>query len=180
MALYESVFIARQDVSSSQVDGIADTLQKVIEDNGGQVAKREYWGLRNLSYKIKKNRKGHYALFNIDAPVDALREYERMMKLNEDILRYMTIKVDELDPEPSVVMQNKGRDRERGDRGDRGGRGGRRFDERPPRDAAPSGNAGGGDDKPAAAASAKTESAKTENAGADEAAKETEKAGDDA
>ena len=71
MALYESVFIARQDVSSSQVDSIADALQKVIEDNGGQVPKREYWGLRNLSYKIKKNRKGHYALFNIDAPAEA-------------------------------------------------------------------------------------------------------------
>jgi small subunit ribosomal protein S6 len=184
MALYESVFIARQDVSSSQVDGIADTLQKVIEDNGGQVAKREYWGLRNLAYKIKKNRKGHYALFNIDAPADALREYERTMKLNEDILRYMTIKVDELDPEPSVVMQNKGRDRERGDRGDRGdrgGRGGRRFEERPPRDEAPSGGSSSDDkEKPAAAASAETETAKTDSTGADEAAKETEKAGDDA
>jgi small subunit ribosomal protein S6 len=167
MALYESVFIARQDVSSSQVDGIADTLQKVIEDNGGQVAKREYWGLRNLSYKIKKNRKGHYALFNIDAPAEALREYERTMKLNEDILRFMTIKVDELDPEPSVVMQNKGRDRERGDRGDRGGRGGRRFDERPPREGAQA----SGDEKPAAAA---------ESGNAETAASEPEKTGDDA
>jgi len=152
MALYESVFIARQDVSSSQVDGIADALQKVIEDGGGQVAKREYWGLRNLSYKIKKNRKGHYSLFNIDAPAAALQEFERTMKLNEDILRYMTVRIEEIDPEPSVVMQNKGRDRERGDRGDRGdrgGRGGRRFDERPPRDGAPS---AGDDEKPAAAA----------------------------
>lgn len=204
MALYESVFIARQDVSSSQVDGIADALQKVIEDNGGQVAKREYWGLRNLSYKIKKNRKGHYALFNIDAPVDALREYERMMKLNEDILRYMTIKVDELDPEPSVVMQNKGRDRERGDRGDRGdrgGRGGRRFDERPPRDdkprdAAPASSdekpaPASSDEKPAAAAATEAKSADAEaskpaekapaeKAPAETAAPETEKTGDDA
>jgi len=189
MALYESVFIARQDVSSSQVDSIADALQKVIEDNGGQVPKREYWGLRNLSYKIKKNRKGHYALFNIDAPAEALREYERTMKLNEDILRFMTIKVDELDPEPSVVMQNKGRDRDRGergdrgDRGDRGGRGGRRFDERPPRDDAPARS----DDKPAAAASAEAKSgdadaapAPAAAAPAETAAPETEKTGDDA
>jgi small subunit ribosomal protein S6 len=186
MALYESVFIARQDVSSSQVDGIADTLQKVIEDNGGQVAKREYWGLRNLAYKIKKNRKGHYAMFNIDAPAAALHEFERSMRFNEDILRYMTIKVDELDPEPSVVMQNKGRDRERGERGERGGRGGRRFEDRPPRDDGPKSDApkadasGDDDDKPDAKASAETESAKTESAGADEAAKETEKEGGDA
>jgi len=182
MALYESVFIARQDVSSSQVDGIADALQKVIEDGGGQVAKREYWGLRNLSYKIKKNRKGHYSLFNIDAPAAALQEFERTMKLNEDILRYMTVRIDEIDPEPSVVMQNKGRDRERGDRGDRGdrgARGGRRFEERPPRDGAPS--AGDGE-KPAAAAveapAAAEPAAASESAAGDVATKpETETPG---
>ena len=123
MALYESVFIARQDVSSSQVDALADSFQKIIEDGGGQVAKREYWGLRSLAYKIKKNRKGHYVLFNIDSPSEAVMEYERNMKLNEDILRYMTLRVDELDPEPSVVMQGRGR----GERGERG----KRFDERP-------------------------------------------------
>ncbi len=126
MTLYESVFIARQDISSSQVDALADSFQKIIEDGGGQVAKRENWGLRSLAYKIKKNRKGHYVLFNIDSPSDAVREYERQMKLNEDILRYMTLRVDELDPEPSVVMQGRGRS-DRGDRGDRG----RRFEESP-------------------------------------------------
>jgi len=123
MALYESVFIARQDISSSQVDALADSLQKIIEDGGGQVPKRENWGLRSLAYKIKKNRKGHYVLFNIDSPSDAVHEFERNMKLSEDILRYMTLRVDELDPEPSVVMQGRGRS----DRGERG----RRFEERP-------------------------------------------------
>jgi len=148
MALYESVYIARQDVSAGQVEQISDALQKIVEDGGGQIAKREYWGLRNLAYKIKKNRKGHYTLFNIDAPAAALQEYERAMKLNEDVLRHLTVRVDELDPEPSVVMANKGRERERGDRGDRGdrgGRGGRRFeerDDRPPREARPADGAG--------------------------------------
>lgn len=147
MALYESVFIARQDVSSSQVDALADSFQKIIEDGGGQVAKREYWGLRSLAYKIKKNRKGHYVLFNIDAPSEAVLEYERNMKLNEDILRYMTLRVDELDPEPSVVMQGRGR-------GDRGERGGRRFEERP-RD---------GDRRPQAGASEAAKPAETKTA----------------
>ena len=126
MALYESVFIARQDISSSQVDALADSFQKIIEDGGGQVPKREYWGLRSLAYKIKKNRKGHYVLFNIDSPSGAVLEFERNMKLNEDILRYMTLRVDELDPEPSVVMQGRGRS-DHGERGERG----RRFGERP-------------------------------------------------
>ncbi|MHA1538659.1 MAG: 30S ribosomal protein S6 [Alphaproteobacteria bacterium] len=134
MALYESVFIARQDISSGQVDALADAFQKIIEDGGGQVPKRENWGLRSLAYKIKKNRKGHYVLFNIDSPSEAVLEYERNMKLNEDILRYMTLRVDELDPEPSVVMQGRSRP-DRGDRGDRG----RRFDERPRSEAKPAG-----------------------------------------
>jgi len=153
MALYESVFIARQDISSSQVDALADSFQKVIEDGGGQVPKREYWGLRSLAYKIKKNRKGHYVLFNIDSPSEAVQEFERNMKLNEDILRYMTLRVDELDPEPSVVMQSRGRS----DRGDRG----RRFDERP-RD---------GDRRPEAA---KTDAAKPAEAAKTDVAKPAE------
>jgi len=118
MTLYESVFIARQDISSSQVDSLADSFEKIIQDGGGQVPKREYWGLRSLAYKIKKNRKGHYVLFNIDAPSEAMLEYERIMKLNEDILRYMTLRVDELETEPSVVMQGRGRS-ERPERGER-------------------------------------------------------------
>ena len=168
MALYESVFIARQDISAGQVDQISEALQKIIEDGGGQIAKQEYWGLRNLAYKIKKNRKGHYTLFNIDAPAAALQEYERAMKLNEDVLRHMTVRVDELDPEPSAVMQNKGRERERGDRGDRGGRGGRRFDERP--DNRPPRDEGGDGEKPAAAATPGAGEAKSADAPADKPA----------
>jgi small subunit ribosomal protein S6 len=120
MALYENVFIARQDISASQVDTLADGFAAVIAEQGGQVTKREYWGLRNLSYRIKKNRKGHYVLFNIDAPAAAVTEMERTMRINEDVLRYLPIRVDELEAGPSVVMQNRGRGEER-DRGRRGG-----------------------------------------------------------
>lgn len=123
LAYYESVFIARQDIATAQVEGLCDTMTKVIEDNGGKVTKKEMWGLRSIAYKIKKNRKGHYVLFNIDAPSDAVVEMERQMRLNEDVLRCLTVKVDELDEEPSVILQNKGERNERGDR--RGGRGGR-------------------------------------------------------
>ena len=127
MPLYEHVFIARQDIQTQQVDTLTDDFTKVIETNGGKVAKREYWGLRNLTYKIKKNRKGHYVLLNIDAPAPALAELERLARLNEDILRYMSIRVDELEDGPSIMMQKpprddrpgRGRDRD----GDRGGRG---------------------------------------------------------
>lgn len=121
LAYYESVFIARQDIAAAQVEGICDAMTKVIEDNGGKVTKKEMWGLRSIAYKIKKNRKGHYVLFNIDAPSDAVVEMERQMRLNEDVLRCLTVKVDELDEEPSVILQNKGERNERGDR--RGGRG---------------------------------------------------------
>ena len=143
MAYYESVFIARQDLSTTQADGLADTFQKVIEDNGGKVTKRETWGLRNMAYKVKKNRKGHYALFNIDAPSAAIEEMERQMRLHEDILRSMTLRIDELDEEPSAVLQGRGeRETRGGDRGrggpggGRGGFGGDRGDrgDRPPRD----------------------------------------------
>src|SRR5919206_3194421 len=102
MSFYESVFIARQDIAASQVDALADGFAAVIADQGGQVTKREYWGLRNLSYRIKKNRKGHYVLFNIDAPPAAVTEMERTMRINEDVLRFMTIRVDELEEGPSA------------------------------------------------------------------------------
>jgi small subunit ribosomal protein S6 len=137
VSYYECVFIARQDISAAQAEGLADTFQKVIEDGEGKVTKREAWGLRTLAYKIKKNRKGHYVLFNIDAPAAAVQEMERQMGLNEDILRSMVIRVDELDAEPSVILQNKGERSDRGDRGgdrfrsDRGERGDR--GDRPPR-----------------------------------------------
>ena len=119
MPLYETVFIARQDISSTQVDALADAFTAIVAENGGEVKKRESWGLRNLSYRMKKNRKGHYMLFNLDAPPVAVSEMERNMRINEDVLRYLTIRVDELEEGPSAVMQNKGRSDERGERGDR-------------------------------------------------------------
>ncbi len=125
MPLYESVFIARQDIAAPQVDGLADSLQDVIEQNGGSVAKREYWGLRSLAYKIKKNRKGHYVLMNIDAPAETMHEVERQMRIHDDVLRYLTIRVDEHEEGPSAVLRNKGSDDRprRGRDGDGGGRG---------------------------------------------------------
>jgi small subunit ribosomal protein S6 len=144
MALYENVFIARQDISATQVDALADGFAALIAEQGGQVTKREYWGLRNISYRIKKNRKGHYVLFNIDAPAAAISELERTMRINEDVLRYLTIRVEAHEEGPSVVMQNRGRgdERDRGDRGDRDrgdrDRGPRRsYGDREPREAAP-------------------------------------------
>jgi small subunit ribosomal protein S6 len=132
MAFYENVFIARQDISASQVDTLADGFTAIIAEHGGQVTKREYWGLRNLTYRMKKNRKGHYVLFNLDAPPAAVSELERNMRINEDVLRYLTIRVEELEAGPSAVMQNRGRGDERGERGDRdrGDRGRRSFGDR--------------------------------------------------
>lgn len=108
MPLYESVFIARQDIAAPQVDSLADNFQQVIEGQGGNVAKREYWGLRTLSYKIKKNRKGHYVLMNIEAPAEAMHEVERQMRIHDDVLRYLTIRVDEHEEGPSAILRNKG------------------------------------------------------------------------
>ncbi len=119
MPLYENVFIARQDVSSQQVDTMTEEFTKLVSDNGGEVAKTEYWGVRGLTYRIKKNRKGHYVLMNLDAPSDAVQELERNMRIHEDVIRYMTVRVDELEEGPSAMMQSRGG---RGDRGDRGGR----------------------------------------------------------
>ncbi len=151
MALYECVFIARQDIASTQVEGLVEQFSNILTENQGSVAKQEYWGLRNLAYRIKKNRKGHYVLLNIDAPADAVHEMERNMRLNDDVLRYLTTRVDELEEGPSVVMQNRHSRDERGGRGGRrheGGRDGGRHDggrdSRPPRshDSGPrSGNA---------------------------------------
>ncbi len=118
MPYYETVFIARQDISATQVDSLADTFTKTIEDNGGKIAKREVWGLRPLAYRLKKQRKGHYVLFNIDAPAPAVHEMERQMRINEDILRHLTVRVDELEEGPSAMMQmraGRGDDRPRRD-----------------------------------------------------------------
>jgi small subunit ribosomal protein S6 len=129
MAFYECVFIARQDISSAQVEGLTEGYTKIIEENGGKVTKNEYWGLRTMAYRIKKNRKGHYVMFNVDAPSPAVLEMERNMRISDDVLRYLTVRVDELEEGPSVIMQQRnGRDDRggrggRGDRGDRGGHG---------------------------------------------------------
>jgi small subunit ribosomal protein S6 len=129
---YENVYIARPDISAAQVEALTESMTAIIAENGGKVTKNEYWGLKNLAYRINKSRKAHYSLLNIDAPSAAVSEMERNMRINEDILRYMTVKVDELDPEPSVMMQSRGSRDDRGGRPGRGGfGGGGRRDERP-------------------------------------------------
>ena len=115
MPLYEHVFLARQDLTPQQVEGFVDQFKAVIEQNGGRVEKTEMWGVKSLAYRIKKNRKEHFTMFNLDAPAPAVAEMERQMRINEDILRFMTIRVDALDAEPSVMMQKRERD-ERKDR----------------------------------------------------------------
>jgi small subunit ribosomal protein S6 len=107
MSYYECVFLARPDITVEQADGLADTFTKTLEDQGGKVITRENWGLRGLTYRINKNRKAHYLMLNIDAPGPAIHEMERLMRINEDVVRYLTIKVDELNEEPSVLMQSK-------------------------------------------------------------------------
>jgi small subunit ribosomal protein S6 len=145
MPFYENVFIARQDISAAQVEALADTFTGIVAAQGGQVTKREYWGLRNLAYRIKKNRKGHYVLFNLDAPPPAVNELERNMRINEDVLRYITVRVDALEEGPSAVMQNRGRseerDRDRDRDRERGGR--RSFSDRDREPATQSAGEGG-------------------------------------
>jgi small subunit ribosomal protein S6 len=127
MPYYENIFIARQDVTSAQVEGLTEHFAGIVAAQGGNVTKREYWGLKSLSYRIRKNRKGHYVLMNIDAPAAAVTEMERNMRIHEDIIRHLTVRVDELEEGPSAMLQSKGRDRD-----DRGGRDGRRDrDDRP-------------------------------------------------
>ena len=125
MALYEHVFLARQDLAQAQVDALAEIATKIVEDNKGKVVKTESWGLRSMAYKIAKNRKAHYVLLNIDAPAGVVAELERQTQINDDIIRYMTIKVDELEAGPSVMMRKQERDARGGGRGDRGERGDR-------------------------------------------------------
>lgn len=115
MALYEHIYLARQDVSAQQVEDLTNQYTELLTSNGGKVTKSEYWGLKSLSYRIKKNRKAHYTLLNIDAPHAAVAEMERQMGISEDVLRFMTIRVDELEENPSVMMQKRDRD----DRSDR-------------------------------------------------------------
>ncbi len=122
MALYEHIFMARQDVSSQQVDTLVEQFKGVLEANDGSVSKIENWGLKTLPYRVNKNRKAHYALMNIDAPSAAVAEMERQMRIHEDVLRYITIKVEEHEEGPSAMLRKSDRDDRKprgGDRGDR-------------------------------------------------------------
>ncbi len=138
MPLYETVFIARNDVTQQQVETIADQVATIITEAGGEVKKREYWGLRGLAYRIKKNRKGHYMLLGIETAPAAMQEVVRQLGLNEDVLREMTLRIEAIEEAPSAILSRRGEERER-DRGFRGprpagrfgsGRGRERSDER--------------------------------------------------
>jgi small subunit ribosomal protein S6 len=131
MPLYEHVFLARQDVSSAQVEALVDQFKSVIQENGGTVAKVESWGLKSLAYRVRKNRKAYFTLMNIDAPPAAVAEMERQQRLHEDVLRLLTLRVEGLEEGPSVMMQKRDRDDRRDDR--RGGRPGDRPGDRGPR-----------------------------------------------
>ncbi len=135
MALYEHVFLARQDLAQAQVDALAENATKIIESLDGKIVKTETWGLRGLAYKIAKNRKAHYVMLEIDGPAASIAELERQISINEDIIRYMTVRVDEHEAGPSAMMRRNERDRgERGGRGERGERGPRRERDDRPRD----------------------------------------------
>jgi small subunit ribosomal protein S6 len=141
MPLYEHVYLTRQDLSAQQVEDLTKQFSDVIAGLGGKVTKNEYWGLKSLSYRINKNRKAHMTLLNVEAPAAAVTEIERQERLSEDVLRYLTIRVDELEEAPSAMLRKSDRDRdERGERGgrfgdrDRGDRGGDRGERRPRRD----------------------------------------------
>src|SRR5262245_21608279 len=133
MPLYEHVYIARQDLSAQQVDELTGQLTGIVEGLGGKVTKSEYWGVKSLTFRMRKNRKAHFTLLNLDAPPAAVAEIERQERINEDVLRFMTVRVDELEEGPSAMMRKADRDRERderrgdrferGDRFDRGDRG---------------------------------------------------------
>src|SRR3569832_114506 len=128
MALYEHVFLARQDLAQAQVDTMAEAAAQIVKDHKGTVVKTENWGLRSLAYKLAKTRKAHYVMLEIDAPGDVVAELERQTQINEDVIRYMTVRVDGHEEGPSVMMRKNARDRERrserGERNDRGPRGG--------------------------------------------------------
>ena len=154
MPLYEHVYLARPDLSAQQVEELTTQYKGVIEQMGGKVEKNEYWGVKSLHYRIRKNRKAHFTLLNIDAPAAAVVEVERQQRINEDVLRMLTVRVDELEAGPSAMMRKSDRDRDergpRGDRDDRGPRGDRddrgprgdRFRDRRPRDDAEAADAG--------------------------------------
>ena len=144
MPLYEHVFISRQDLSSAQAEGLIEHFATVLADNGGSVVEREYWGVKTMAYKINKNRKGHYAFLKTDAPSAAVLEMERLMRLHDDVMRVLTIKVDKHSEGPSVQMQKRD-DRERGDRSEGGFGGGERRERSFGGDRERSGGGFGGD-----------------------------------
>ncbi len=129
MALYEHIYLARQDISPQQAEALTGQFKTIITSLGGTVGKVEYWGVKSLAYRIKKNRKAHFTLMNIDAPPAAITEMERQESLNEDVLRILTLRVEELEEGPSAQLRKRDDDGERGERGDRG----ERSDRRPPR-----------------------------------------------
>ena len=118
MALYEHIFLARQDLSQAQVDALAAQATEIVEANNGKVTKTETWGLKNLAYKIDRNRKAHYVLLNIEGPGDVVAELERQTRINEDVIRYLTIRVEEHEAGPSVMMRKNDRERKRRERGE--------------------------------------------------------------
>ena len=136
MSFYEHIFLMRQDLAPAQVEGLIEQMKELVANNGGKVAKVENWGLRTLAYKIRKNRKAHYVLMNLDAPSAAVQELERIERLSDDIIRYMTIRVDELEEGPSAMMRAREERGRGGFRGRGGPRGGSR-DRAPRREAAP-------------------------------------------
>ena len=129
MALYEHVFLARQDVTAQQVDALTEQMKSVIEAGGGSVPKVEYWGIKSLAYRVKKNRRAHFTLLNIDAPPAAVTEMERQMRINEDVIRLITVRVEKLEEGQSAMLRKR-EDSDRDDKGERGDRrgGGPRFD----------------------------------------------------
>ena len=139
MPLYEHVFLARQDLAQAQVDALAENATKILTDNGGKVVKTETWGLRSLAYRIAKNRKAHYVALDVDAPPAAIAELERQTNINEDVIRFLTIRVDAHETGPSAMMRKSERSErggrgDRPDRGDRGDRGGDRGERAPRRE----------------------------------------------
>ncbi|MFN7268434.1 MAG: 30S ribosomal protein S6 [Cereibacter sp.] len=127
MPLYEHVFISRQDLSNTQAEGLIEHFTAILADNGGKVVENEYWGVKTMAYKINKNRKGHYAFLKSDAPAAAVQEMERLMRLHDDVMRVLTVKVDKHEEGPSIQMQKRDDRGERGDRPDRGERPERGF-----------------------------------------------------
>lgn len=122
MNFYELTLIARNDVSQSQVEALVDSIEACLKEGKGEILKKEFWGLRQLAYKIKKNSKGHYVFLGIKAPVEAMNEVERRLSLNEDVLRHLTLRVEEIDEEPTLMLQRKNEDQNRPERGSRGPR----------------------------------------------------------